>query len=83
MNEIPVRAHRVLAFCDWLISIPPDQSFEERPEFPFFADLTEGELCAAEEILARRYAALAHEQDFSVSRLSGRDIGLTSVGNDR
>lgn len=83
MNEIPVRAHRVRAFCDWLLSIPPNKSFEERPEYPFFDNLTEDELCAAELILARHYAALAHAQDFSVSRLSGRDIGLTCVGNDR
>lgn len=82
MNEIPVRAHRVRAFCDWLLSIPPDQSFEERPEFPFFANLTEGELCAVEQILARHYAALAHAQDFSVSHLRVRELGLINVCND-
>ena len=82
MNENPVRAHRVRVFCDWLLSIPPDQSFEERPEYPFFDDLTEVELCAAELILARHYAALAHAQDFSAPSLTAREFGLTDASND-
>jgi len=65
-----------------LLRIPTSQSFEERPEFAFFADLSEAELCAAERILARRYASLAFKQDFSIAALLAQRMGEPIVSND-
>ncbi len=52
-----VREHRVNAFCDWLESVPPSPPFHTRPEFKFFADLTDAEMDAVGDEMERRAAA--------------------------
>ena len=58
-----VRQHRVTAFCDWLDTIPPTPPFHTRPEFRFYADLTDAEIDASQAEMRRRAdAALAMVQ---------------------
>ncbi|GGD57167.1 hypothetical protein GCM10010990_02980 [Croceicoccus mobilis] len=53
--------NRVIRFCDWLQSVPPEPHFSQRPEYEFFADLSDEELLAAEQELVRRIAVVGTE----------------------
>lgn len=55
--------HRVLRFVDWLISVPSQPYFANRPEFAFYANLTGAEMRAAEQELTHRIAMLGMQQD--------------------
>lgn len=52
-----------MRFCDWLESVPSEPHFSQRPEFEFFADMTDDEMLAAEQELVRRVAVLGTGQD--------------------
>jgi len=49
-----IREHRVIAFCDWLDTIPPSPPFHSRPEFRFYSDLSPLEMTAAQKEMERR-----------------------------
>ena len=53
----PFRTHRVIAFCDWLETIPPNPPFHTLPEFRFYRGLSSLEVRAAQAELRRRAAA--------------------------
>lgn len=53
------RLHRVRAFCDWLESIPLTPPYHEQPGFRFFADLTDGEILAAQVLIRARTQVFA------------------------
>lgn len=55
--------HRVARFVDWLIGVPIEPHFADRPEFAFFANLTGAEMQAAEQELTHRIAVLGTRQD--------------------
>ncbi len=57
------RLHRVHAFCDWLDTIAPDPPFFRQAGFSAFADLTDGEIMAAQIEMRRRAAAASREAD--------------------
>lgn len=61
MNDNP--ATRAEAFADWLGSIPSEPPFFTRPDFEPFADMSDEEMADAEEILAKRAAALREERE--------------------
>jgi hypothetical protein len=46
--------HRVKAMADWLDTIPPDPPFHSRPEFRFYADLTDAEFDAVQALMRQR-----------------------------
>ncbi len=56
-----------MRFCDWLQSIPTEPHFTNRPEFEFFAGMTDDEMLAAEQELIRRVAASGTYQDVDSS----------------
>jgi hypothetical protein len=57
------RMNRILAFCDWLETIPPDPPFFQHADFSKFADLTDGEIMAAEIEMRRRSESAAGEAE--------------------
>lgn len=63
--DVPVAnpTHRVARFYDWLESIPPHPPFHTRPEFRFYADLTDDEVDAAQAEMRRRGEALQREAE--------------------
>ena len=74
--------HRVTRFVDWLQSVPTEPHFAERPEFAFFADLTGGELQAAEQELVRRLAVLSTDQDVQSAFMDLRANSSIRSSND-
>jgi hypothetical protein len=48
---------RVKAFCDWLDSLPPGTDFSLRPEFRFYAGLSDAEIQLASQEMRRRASA--------------------------
>ena len=58
-----VREHRVTAFCDWLVTIPPVPPFHSHPAFRFYRDLTDAEFQAAQREMIRRADAAMAEAD--------------------
>lgn len=58
-----IREHRVIAFCDWLDTIPPEPPFYTRKEFQFYADMTDAEKLAAAREMDRRAQAAFAEAD--------------------
>ena len=75
--------HRVSFFCDWLERIPCEEHFAARPEFGFFADMSEDEMIAAEQELVRRLAVVGTEQDVRCAFLNGIAAFQLSPHNDR
>lgn len=52
---------RVIAFCDWLDTIPPSPPFHEQPGFEAFDDLTDEQIDEAQAEMRRRAAGNATE----------------------
>lgn len=74
--------NHIETFCDWLESIPTDESFTQRPEFEFFSDFGEEELLAAEQELVRRLAACGMDQILGDRFIIAIHLKLNSFQND-
>lgn len=70
-QALPVRQDRVEAFCDWIETIPADPPFWTHPGFGEFADLTDGELMAAQLETDERILDHQHNAMF-LRRLAGK-----------
>lgn len=71
-----IRKHRVIAFCDWLDTIPPEPPFYTHSEFRFFADMTDAErLAAADEMNRRAAAAFAEADALEAEVAKRREVG--------
>lgn len=74
---------RVQYFCDWLERIDCVAHVADRPEFGFFADMSEDELVAAEHELVRRLAVAGTEQDVHCAFLAGVEVLQCVAQNDQ